>query len=155
MSRLVDIPRLEQRLRTHLTTMTWEESANALESNLNAVGEAGLSLVTIYLLQIPDLPPSPVAEIRDESCLSSLKELFSLILAVGCSPSPPSLSLSLLIPSSLRELHERRDKQRPSSRYQTQWIGLSLVFLSAVSNSDPSLPSLAQVGRVSKERIKG
>jgi hypothetical protein len=42
MSRLVDIPRLEQRLRTHLTTMTWEESANNLESNLNVVGEAGL-----------------------------------------------------------------------------------------------------------------
>jgi hypothetical protein len=43
MSRLVDIPRLKQRLRTHLTTLSWEESANHLENKLNVFGEAGLS----------------------------------------------------------------------------------------------------------------
>jgi hypothetical protein len=70
MSRLVDIPRLEQRLKTHITTLTWEESSLRLESKLDSLGEA-------------------VAELRDESCLPSLKEIFSLILAIGLTPSRP------------------------------------------------------------------
>ena len=64
MSRLVDIPRLEMRLKTHITTLTWEDAASTLENKLDALGNA-------------------VAELRDESCLPGLKEIFSLILAIG------------------------------------------------------------------------
>ena len=76
MSRLVDIPRLEQRLRTHLTTLTWEESSLKLETKLDKLGEA-------------------IAELRDDSCLSSLKEIFSLILAIGMTPLQPFLVMVL------------------------------------------------------------
>lgn len=44
MSRLVDIPRLEQRLKTHITTLTWEDLSNQLESKLDSLGDAGHSL---------------------------------------------------------------------------------------------------------------
>ena len=63
MSRLVDIPRLEMRLKTHITTLTWEDAASTLENKLDALGNA-------------------VAELRDESCLPGLKEIFSLILVI-------------------------------------------------------------------------
>lgn len=64
MSRMVDIPRLEMRLKTHITTLTWEDAASKFEDKLDVLGNA-------------------VAELKDESCLPSLKEVLSLILAIG------------------------------------------------------------------------
>lgn len=80
MSRLVDIPRLEQRLKTHITTLTWQELSLQLENKLDALGDAGNNpLLRIWRSHSYVL----VAEIRDESCLPSLKEILSLILAIG------------------------------------------------------------------------
>ncbi len=43
MSKLVDIPRLEQRLKTYITTLTWDDSAFKFEAKLDVLGEAGCS----------------------------------------------------------------------------------------------------------------
>lgn len=41
MSRLIDIPRLKERLESHQTILSWEDAANQLEVKLNVIGEAG------------------------------------------------------------------------------------------------------------------
>jgi hypothetical protein len=80
MSRLVDIPRLEQRLKTHITTLTWEDSAAKLENKLDALGDAGGGDKALCRQELISII---VAELRDDSSMGSLKEIFSLILAIG------------------------------------------------------------------------
>lgn len=80
MSRLVDIPRLEQRLKTHITTLTWNDSADEVEKHLDSIGEAGLCLSECLLLSV-----GTAAELKDDSCLPCFKEILALILAIGIS----------------------------------------------------------------------
>ena len=78
MRRLIEIPRLKERLECHQTILSWEDAANQLEVKLNVIGEAGMSTFVFFTLAHPT-----VAELRNESHISSLKEFLSLILAVG------------------------------------------------------------------------
>jgi diaphanous 1 len=61
---LVDIPRLDQRLKVHAVMLSWEEDADTFAEELDIVTNA-------------------VVEFKFERCIESLTHMLSLILAVG------------------------------------------------------------------------